>query len=143
MKKIQLLTFILGALFVFSCARDEAEEIIIPTIEVPEPIVGDTSISDTTDKPNPCDTVLYSKHVAPIFIKNCAIDGCHTDADAPRLNYTSHSVIKQNKNLILSAIKQEGSFEMPLDPNSWTPFKLPEADIRTIECWMENGAKND
>ena len=142
MKNIQLLIFCVSVILVYSCAFDEAEELkAMEEIEVVEVI--DTTVSDTVVAVNKCDTVSFKKHIEPIFKTNCAIDGCHTAADAPRLNYTSHSVIAQNKNLILAAIKQEGSFKMPLDPNTWKPFKLPASSIELFECWIEKGAKND
>lgn len=137
MKKIiQPLLLALTVFLFYACATDEAEE--------PQLIdLGGVTIDSLGNEVSFCDTISFSEDVQPIFTKNCAISGCHTAADAPRLNYTTHSIISQNRQLILAAIKQEGSFKMPLDPNTWTPFKLSDTDIAIYECWIDNGAKDD
>ena len=127
MKKYQLLIIAIIIGLFSSCATDEA-------IEPEGPRVVEVGF---------CDTITYSTHIAPIFATNCTLSRCHDGSDATRLDYRTYDVVSSNSTLILSAIKQEGSFKMPLDPDTWQPFKLADSTITLIECWIENGTKND
>lgn len=125
MKKHQLIILAVFVSLFTSCAFDEAIE--------PKQV----------EEIGACDTITYSKHIAPIFETYCTLSGCHDGSDSRRLNYSTYDVVSGNHILILTAIKQEGSFKMPFDPNTWQPFKLEDSKIALFECWIENGTKND
>ncbi len=86
--------------------------------------------------------VCFNKQVLPIFIKNCAISGCH-DGLGNQIalnNYTSifKSVVAHNPDASPSyqaIISTRGKKKMPpvLPP-------LPIEDRTTIRVWIEQGA---
>ena len=96
------------------------------------------------------DTVFYKTIVEPIIMNNCAVTGCHVDLELtvpfsfqngiyPEDTNKTYTVVSENANLILSAIQHNTGFvAMPKDAP-----KLSEADIKIIECWINQGKKNN
>lgn len=120
-----LLFLILITLFLGACKKDKASFLSCTTCE-------------------DCGTVphQFSTDVLPIFQNNCAFSGCHDDGTSSAgFAWTNHANIAQPDRLqkILGAIKHETTPTMPLPAGT----KLPDSLIHTIECWINDGYKND
>jgi hypothetical protein len=115
-------TLILSAALVFilaSCVNHMKEE--------PKPV----SLCDPAQS-------TFSGHVNPIIQLNCAIYGCH-DAGSGNGDFTKYEELKirvedgRFKNSVIDG-------NTPVMPPSG---KLPDAQIRVLECWLSNGAPNN
>jgi hypothetical protein len=89
-----------------------------------------------------CDTtnVTYSKSMIPIFQLNCI--GCHSGSKpqggVTLDNYSSVQTVVNN-GYLLGAVKHLPKF-VPMPGNN---LKISDCNIRQIEIWIQNGAKND
>ncbi len=98
--------------------------------------------NDTCLIKNSCDTssITFSKTVLPIFDGYCV--GCHgtiTSYAGLRLNNYANVQDALNSARLLGAINWgPGFIRMPLDQ-----AQLLGCDIKKIEIWVKNGAKND
>jgi len=83
-----------------------------------------------------CLEVTYSKNVVPIINAHCAIDGCHVAGFAPG-DFTSFQVLYSKV--------ENGSFELRvfelriMPPND----SLSDEELKTFQCWIDNGALNN
>lgn len=116
---------------------------------------GKTKSETQAFSQEPCDDAdnAFGQKVLPIFQASCAMSGCHSSASASggyKLdNYKNiKASIKGKEKMVLASIHFEG------DSFSWMPRsnpndpalpndKLPEDDIRQIECWISRGMPND
>ena len=96
-----------------------------------EPVVVDSTIIST-----PCDSVdaSFSIDILPLINNKCS--PCHTENSFGGHKWTVYDEVKADKNLILSAINHEPStLNMPQGKD-----KLPDEEIKLVQCWIENGA---
>jgi len=124
MRKIFVFGFVCSAVLLASCSKEQAGP------------KGELEIEDCATIP-----ASFSNDVIPIFEANCALSGCHLGATPTAgVVMTNHSQVSglAESGRLLSAIKHEGDFLMPLG----SP-QLDQTDIDIIECWILNGAADD
>ncbi len=107
-----------------SCSKDKALQPVPPTL---------------------CDTVSpsFANEIHPIFIANCAVGGCHTQADqANGFQYETYqgviNVVNLGDRLVNAINHRPGVTPMPFGGP-----QLPDSLIKKIECWIANGALNN
>ena len=113
MKKIFFVAYIVTILF-SSCLNKENE--------LPEP--------------DACATVSFMKDVQPVINEHCAIAGCHVTGFLPG-DFTTYEALKQK---IDSGLFQLMVFELEIMPPA---DSLNDNELKTIQCWIENGAMNN
>lgn len=92
--------------------------------------------------PGGCDTVnvTYAGIIKPVLELNCV--GCHSPAnlqgDIDLSTYSQLKVYIDNGSFI-GSIRQESQYA-PMPPNN---LKLSDCNLRQIEIWLEEGAKNN
>ena len=93
-------------------------------------------------------TISFKEHVQPIITGNCTAAECHpaTGGEFPLVSYNDVIVngeIKEGKGTDVELIKVIKSTSdddrMPQPPSS----PLTENQIKIIELWVEQGAKNN
>lgn len=111
----------------------------------------DTVITDTTAGLQPCDpdTVYFELDVLPILVSNCALGGCHNEAD-----HASDVILNNYENTIKTTeIKLTDPSDSDIyervttnDPDEKMPIPpappLSAADAGLILKWIEQGAQN-
>jgi cytochrome c553 len=102
--------------------------------------IGIIACGDNTEDKVDCTgvTPTYTADISPI-LASCAIDGCHGNiATQANINLTTYEGAKSGSanSKFLKAIKhQSGAEAMPPAGND----KLSDANIKLIECWINNG----
>lgn len=100
-------------------------------------------VNHEREEPKPlseCDPSLstFSGHVNPIIQTNCVLSGCH-EAGSVNGDYTSYAGLKEKvdngtfKNSVIDG-------NTPVMPQTG---QLPDAELRVLECWLNNGAPNN
>ena len=88
--------------------------------------------------PSGCASVTFSGQVNPIIQQNCAISGCHV-ANFPDGDFTKFSDLHEKVT--------DGSFKNSVidwnAPRMPDNHKLPEENIRILQCWLNQGAPNN
>ncbi|MFN8338157.1 MAG: hypothetical protein U0T36_03985 [Saprospiraceae bacterium] len=83
-------------------------------------------------------TPKYSTEIATIMNTSCASAGCHdatTKAEGYNLSTYATVVTATKSSAFLKSIKHEsGATAMPQGGS-----KLPDATIKIIQCWIQNG----
>lgn len=83
-------------------------------------------------------TPKYSTEIAAIMNTSCANAGCHdavTKAEGYNLSTYASTVTATKSSAFLKSIKHEsGATAMPQGGS-----KLPDATIKIIQCWIQNG----
>jgi uncharacterized membrane protein len=83
-------------------------------------------------KSEDCDTVTYTKHIESIIVNECM--NCHT-AQSPNLSsYASVKNILENGKLKTYVIDRQVK---PMPPGN----SLPQGQKDLIQCWINNGGK--
>ena len=81
----------------------------------------------------------YAADIAPILNASCALSGCHTAAfPADGVDLSSYQKAKSaslNGKVLASMKHSSGAKAMPLGG-----ARLPDGDIRKVECWIAAGA---
>ncbi len=102
-------------------------------------------ISCDKEKDNDCNTanMSYTMNVVPLLEKNgCMTSGCHggNAADNPLFmgSYESLKAVVDIQRLIGSIKHEQGFSPMPKGGS-----KISDCDIRKIEAWVTQGAKNN
>jgi hypothetical protein len=114
-------------------------------------MVGVSSLFWRCDKEviGECNTdglVSYAAQVQPIIQQSCAITGCHGFFNEAPFQLLTHqqvdsAVIFGN---LLFAIKHQSPYPMPrIDPLLPEAYKLSDSLINIIECWINQGRKNN
>lgn len=80
------------------------------------------------------DTVSFSNDVLPIIQNNCT--GCHDNSNG--YTFTNHQNIFDNYAAIVGAMKGVGYQLMPQGGPA-----LPDSVIQKIQCWVNQGMKNN
>lgn len=127
MKKFTVITtlilIVLFALFISNCDKKVAKQ-----------------TPNTTPPPAPgaCDTITYTKHIAPIMASGCSnsSNSCHGSGSpfADLSNYTAVKAKAEAGRIKARAIDANPS----VMPQSG---KLPQAQLDLISCWLNNGYK--
>ena len=90
-----------------------------------------------------CDTsaVSFSRSVAPLLSLQCS--GCHSNGSAAAfgdgIRLQDHADVKANLNRVLGAVSWQNGFS-PMPKNG---ARLSDCQIRILQIWSLNGAKND
>jgi len=115
------------ALFAYSAASCSYDK-----KEIEEPLPEATqAVCDSTD-------ASFSADVLPLLKQKCT--PCHIDGGSSGgLNFDTYEGVESVQTKILSSIKHDGDAkEMPQGGS-----KLSNDDILKVECWINNGAKDD
>ena len=80
------------------------------------------------------DTVSFSNDVLPIIQNNCT--GCHDNSNG--YTFTNHQNIFDNYAAIVGSMKGVGYQLMPQGGPA-----LPDSVIQKIQCWVNQGMKNN
>ncbi len=88
--------------------------------------------------PGACDTITYTKHIAPIMASGCGSgsSGCH-GAGSPMPKLTNYAEVKlkgETGRIKARAIDGNPSIMPAIG-------KLPQAQLDLITCWLNNGYK--
>lgn len=84
------------------------------------------------------DTISFVNDILPIMESNCTI--CH-NSNNPSAGYdlSTHAGVIQNLGKVLGSVRQDGSaLSMPQGGN-----KIADISIQKINCWINQGAKNN
>jgi hypothetical protein len=88
-----------------------------------------------------CDSVTFAGDIQPILTTNCAKGGCH-DAGTKQngIEFTSYSTAKTQADLgrIKARVIDGNPSYMPADVG-----KLPETELKKIQCWLDKGAPDN
>src|ERR1043166_247128 len=89
---------------------------------------------------NACDTITYSKHILPIMQSICY--SCHGAGTSFAGTDKDWTVFANFKTRADNGTVRKRVIEA--NPSSMPPSgKLPQAQLNLIDCWLQNGAKND
>jgi hypothetical protein len=81
--------------------------------------------------------VSYELEIYPILETNCIKSGCHNGDNGATRNWTVFANVQAKAELIKTKTLNK---TMPLDI---APQGLPEAQIKLIACWVDQGAKDN
>ena len=87
---------------------------------------------------NCSDTVSFNDEILPLIQNNCS--GCHDNLNGYSL--TNHANISSNSSAIIGAMRNSGYKLMPRDGND-NGYALPDSIILRMECWVNQGKKNN
>lgn len=81
-------------------------------------------------------TPTYSADIKPIIDSNCALPDCH-HAGSPSIKLSNYEQVKSESldARFLGAIRQLPGYT-PMPKGN---LPLPDADVRKIACWINNG----
>jgi uncharacterized membrane protein len=130
MKHPLIILALLASVTFYACSDDDTT----PTKEDDPPV--EVSFCDSVD-------ATYDKNIAAIIGTNCATSGCHEDnSGAPKgIRLATYAQVKAaaEGGKFLKAIKREaGVTAMPIGK-----AKLAADTIKVIECWIDNGYKEN
>jgi hypothetical protein len=111
-----LVSLVLTILLTSSCTKDK----VGGDVPYPEVICSDT--------------VSFSNEILPIIENNCT--GCHDNQNGYTL--TNHQNISANYAAIVGSMKGQGYQLMPQSGPA-----LPDSLIQKIQCWVNQGLKNN
>lgn len=95
-------------------------------------VVKDSQNCQTTASATLKTGVNYVTNVASIITRNCAVSGCHSGSQSPSLS--TFSGVSGNASRVLSRVTAR---TMP--PRS-SGLSLTDAEIKLINCWVEDGS---
>ena len=82
-----------------------------------------------------CNPVSFTGQIQPIIQVNCAITNCHV-AGSPDGDFNNFADLKEKID--------NGSFKNSVidwnAPRMPEAYKLPEAELRMLQCWLNQGA---
>lgn len=102
-------------------------------------------------------TIVYSKHVQPLFNQHCATGGCHTSASAAaglvldswenvfRGSEHGASVIpfRSRKSHLIFHVNRDAAVAPVADPPMPPDQPFSPAEVRFLMRWIDEGARND
>jgi hypothetical protein len=115
MKKVSIVFAILVTVMAWSCTKDT-----IATVDC-------TGVAPT-----------YTSAVKALLDAKCATSGCHGASNpADGLDYSSYSAAKTNsaKDAFRGSIQHLSGYDAMPKGSS----KMSDADIKTLNCWVQNG----
>jgi hypothetical protein len=80
------------------------------------------------------DTISFNNDVLPIIQNNCT--GCHDNSNG--YTFTNHQNISANYQVIVGSMQANGYQLMPQGG-----LALPDSVIQKIQCWVNQGRKNN
>lgn len=80
------------------------------------------------------DTISFSNDVLPIIQNNCT--SCHDNSNG--YTFTNHHNIADNYAAIIGSMKGQGYQQMPQASSA-----LPDSVIQKIQCWVNQGLKDN
>lgn len=90
--------------------------------------------------------VSYGVQVQPIIQQTCAVTGCHGFFNEAPFQLLTHQQVDSAVifgNLLFS-IKHQSPYPMPrIDPLLPEAYKMSDSLITIIECWINQGRKNN
>ncbi len=95
-------------------------------------VVKDTENCEATATATLKTGINYTDNIASIITTNCAISGCHSGNQSP--NLSTFNDVSSNASRVLS---RTAARSMP--PRS-SGLSLTDAEIKSIECWVEDGS---
>ncbi len=87
---------------------------------------------------NCSDTISFNDEILPLIQNNCS--GCHDNQNGYSL--TNYANISSNSSAIIGAMRNSGYKLMPRDGNN-TGYALPDSIIERVECWVNQGKKDN
>jgi hypothetical protein len=89
---------------------------------------------------NACDTITYTKHILPIMVNICySCHGTGTSFAGTDKDWTVFANVKARADAGILRKRVIEANPSPMPPTG----KLPQDQINLIDCWLQNGAKND
>lgn len=88
---------------------------------------------------NCSDTVSFNNEILPLILDNCS--GCH-DNNQNGYSFINHTNIAANASAIIGSMRNSGYLLMPRDGNN-IGYSLPDSLIQRVECWVNQGKKNN
>lgn len=119
--KSNITTFVLGAFLLVACDKKIGKEKITPVVQV-----------------NSCDTITYKKHIKPIVDDKCI--SCHAQK-GPGPDFSTYGALKSRA---ASGVLKARVIDPPDGSSSLMPqggSKLPASQLSLIQCWINNGQK--
>jgi hypothetical protein len=107
---------VIFVIFITSCAKDK----VGGDVPYPEVICSDT--------------ISFANDVLPIIQNNCT--GCHDNQNG--YTFTNYSNISSNHTAIIGSMQANGYQLMPQGGPA-----LPDNVIQKIQCWVNQGLKNN
>lgn len=80
------------------------------------------------------DTISFNNDILPIIQNKCT--GCHNNQNG--YTFTNHANISSNYAAIVGSMKGTGYQLMPQGESA-----LPDSTIHKIQCWVNQGMKNN
>jgi hypothetical protein len=80
------------------------------------------------------DTISFNNDILPVIQNNCT--GCHDNQNG--YTFTNHHNISDNYAAIIGSMKGQGYQQMPQGSAA-----LPDSLIQKIQCWVNQGMKNN
>jgi hypothetical protein len=114
--RINSIYFAVLAILVTSCTKDK--------------VGGNSPFPEVTCS----DTISFSNDVLPIIQNNCT--GCHDNSNG--YTFTNHQNISDSYAAIVGSMKGVGYQLMPQGGPA-----LPDSVIQKIQCWVNQGMKNN
>jgi hypothetical protein len=114
--RINSIYFAVLAILVTSCTKDK--------------VGGNSPYPEVTCS----DTISFSNDVLPIIQNNCT--GCHDNSNG--YTFTNHQNISDSYAAIVGSMKGVGYQLMPQGGPA-----LPDSVIQKIQCWVNQGMKNN
>lgn len=118
--------FISSTIITTSCLKKQAKKL-------------STTTTNNTTTVGYCDTITYSKHIAPI-VTLCSTTGCHDGA--PRVLLTNYSQVKNAIDGGQITINSNGHIMGNGKDMSATAGTTTNQD-NWFKCWKDNGTKNN
>jgi uncharacterized membrane protein len=113
MKQVQILMLALPVLLGNSCTYDNEEDLF-----------GEQNCSSS---------ISFAQNVQPIITTRCAVPGCHVSGGQPP-DYS------QPSNIVGRAASIRNRTKNRTMPPPASGITLTEAEIQTINCWVQQGA---
>jgi hypothetical protein len=103
-------------------------------------------INPGTDPNGPPQNVSFSGDVAPIFVKNCALSGCHDAVPAHKPALTADKVFNSltTGGYVNTLVPAESKIYMIIKGGAMPPSgALKSGDVQKVLDWIRNGALNN
>ena len=88
---------------------------------------------------NCSDTVSFNNEILPLILDYCS--ACHSNNENG-YTFTNHTNISANASAIIGSMRNSGYLLMPRDGNN-NGYALPDSIIERVECWVNQGKKDN
>lgn len=115
MMRIIILGIVVLSIFVLSCKKEKAPEVIC------------------------FEEISFAQEIQPLIEMNCTVSGCHDVTEVGGYNFTTYESVSEHADVILAAINHDsGVAPMPLGEP-----KLADSLIVKFICWKNSGKPNN